>query len=89
MSKARKLTNHEEIKRWAEERGAHPAVVEGTEGGDGGVGVLRLDFDGKEENLRSIDWETFFDTFESKKLALLAQEEIDGETSRFAKFVER
>jgi hypothetical protein len=36
-----------------------------------------------------VDWETFFQTFEAKNLALLAQDEIDGGMSKFFKFVER
>ena len=53
------------------------------------AGILRFDFDGGEESLEEVDWETFFQTFEDKKLALLAQDEIDGGKSRFFKFVER
>jgi hypothetical protein len=88
MSEARKITDHEEIVRWAEERGGVPSVAKGTEDGPG-AGVLRFDFDGREESLEEIDWNTFFETFEERKLALLAQDEIEGKTSRFFKFIER
>jgi hypothetical protein len=44
-SSARLLTDHEEIRNWAEERGGMPAGVKGT-GGDGGVGMVRIDFPG-------------------------------------------
>jgi len=89
MSEARRITDHDEIRKWAEARNAVPTVVKGTEGGGPGVGVLRFDFDAPEEGLEEVDWDTFFGTFEKRKLALLAQDEIDGETSRFFKFVER
>jgi hypothetical protein len=89
MSEARKITDHDEIRRWAEERGGVPTVAKGTEGRGQGAGVLRFDFDGREESLEEIDWDTFFETFEEKQLALLAQDEIDGKKSRFFKFVER
>lgn len=89
MSAAKKLTDHDEIRKWAEERGGRPVVVKGTEGGEG-AGLLRFDFDKPDEKLREIDWETFFETFEEKGLALLAQEETgSGDTSRFFKFVQR
>ncbi len=38
-------TDHEEIRRWAEERGARPARVRRT-GRDGDPGMIRLDFPG-------------------------------------------
>ena len=88
MSEARKITDHAEIRTWAEARGAVPSVVEGTEGGKG-AGVLRFDFGEREPRLKEVDWDTFFKTFDSRRLALLAQDEIDGKTSRFFKFVER
>jgi hypothetical protein len=89
MAKARKIVDHAEIRRWAEERGGLPTVVKGTERGGRGAGVLRFEFDPGEERLREVDWDTFFETFEEKQLALLAQDEIDGKTSRFFKFVAR
>jgi hypothetical protein len=89
MSEARKITNHDEIRRWAEERGGIPTVAKGTEEGGEGAGVLRFDFGKREESLEEIDWDTFFETFDDRNLALLAQDEIDGKKSRFFKFVER
>jgi hypothetical protein len=89
MSEARKITDHEEIRDWAEQRGGVPSVVKDTERHGSGAGILRFDFDGQEESLKKVDWDTFFKTFEEKKLALLAQDEVDGGTSRFFKFIER
>lgn len=89
MSQAEKITDHASIRSWAEERGGRPAMVEGTSQDGMGVGVLRFDFGGDDEDLREIDWDTFFDTFERKKLALLAEPASDGETSRFFKFIAR
>ena len=89
MSEARKITDHDEVRRWAEERGGVPTVAKGTERGGEGAGVLRFDFGAREQSLEEIDWDTFFETFEEKQLALLAQDEIDGKKSRFFKFVER
>ena len=85
MSEAKTTTNHDEIKRWAEKRDGHPAVVRT----DGPGGILRIDFGEPEENLEEVSWNEFFDIFEKNDLAFLYQEEIDGGKSRFNKFVER
>jgi hypothetical protein len=83
MTSATATTNHEEIRRWAEERGGHPARVEGTN-------ILRIDFDeprgNDDDRLERIGWDEFFKVFDRNKLAFLHDEEPD---SRFNKFVER
>ncbi|HZS54543.1 MAG TPA: hypothetical protein VFA65_09085 [Bryobacteraceae bacterium] len=81
--------DHEEIRRWAEERGAEPACVKGT-GDEGDIGMLRLDFPGYsgEESLQHITWDEFFQKFDERKLALVYQEETaGGERSNFNKLV--
>jgi len=89
MSEAAKTTDHEEIRRWAEERGGRPARVAST-ADKGGGGLLRIDFGEPEESLEEIAWETFFDIFERTRLALLLQDRTeDGGMSRFSKFVDR
>lgn len=76
-------THHEVIKEWAEERGATPATVEGTEHGDQ-LGVLRLDFSGDNENLRHVSWEEWFETFDVRRLNFIYQENRrDGRQSNF------
>ncbi len=55
-----------------------------------GEGILRVDFQEPDENLREIGWDEFFDTFEDRKLAFLYQDKTsDGQDSRFFKFVNR
>jgi hypothetical protein len=84
-------TDHETIRRWAEERGAKPSAVKGTGKGDD-TGVIRLDFPGfsGEGKLEEISWEDFFDKFEESKLALIYQEQTaDGKKSNFNKLVSR
>lgn len=89
MSQAKTITDHDAIRRWAEDRGGRPARVAATAGKDGG-GVLRFDFGDKDDALEEIDWETFFQIFDENDLALLEQDETkDGKTSRFSKFVQR
>ena len=89
MGQARKITDHDEIRTWAEERGGRPAKVKGVGQGEG-EGILRFDFGEKDDRLEPISWDEFFDIFDDNDLALLEQEETkSGGTSRFSKFVER
>jgi hypothetical protein len=84
-------TDHDEIRRWAEERGAKPTCVRGT-GGGGDIGMLRLDFPGYsgEESLQPISWDEWFDKFDERGLALLHQQTTaGGERSNFNKLVSR
>ena len=84
-------TDHDEIKRWVEERGGHPAQVKGTEKGRS-AGLLRIDYPGYsgDDRLEEITWEEFFDAFEKNELAFLYQDETkDGKQSRFSKLVDR
>jgi hypothetical protein len=84
-------TDHEEIRKWAEDRGAKPACVRGT-GAKNDVGMLRLDFPGYtgEDKLQPISWDDWFEKFDERKLALVYQEETaDGEKSNFNKLISR
>ncbi len=86
---SKQTTDHETIRRWAEERGGKPARVSGTGDGDD-PGVLRIDFAGDEDNLEEISWDEWFEAFEENNLAFLYQEETEGgEESRFSKLVSR
>lgn len=85
MVTATKTTNHEEIRRWVEERGGKPARVKRTRG----TGyLLRINFPGYsgQTAMEDISWEDFFIEFEKSNLAFLFQPES---RNRFNKFVER
>jgi hypothetical protein len=84
-------TDHQEIRRWVEQRGGTPACVKGT-GGRGDAGVLRIDFPGYsgEDSLQPMDWDEWFEKFDRENLALLLQERTrGGGESRFAKLIQR
>jgi hypothetical protein len=83
-------TDHDKIRKWAEERKAHPACVKGT-GSKDDVGLLRLDFPGySEEKLQEITWDEFFEKFDERELALVYQEKTaEGQVSNFNKLVSR
>ncbi|HZU25637.1 MAG TPA: hypothetical protein VFA04_08950 [Bryobacteraceae bacterium] len=83
------LTDHDEIREWAEQRNASPACVRGT-GGRGDTGMLRLDFPGYsgETSLEHIDWDEWFQKFDEKNLALLVEGE-GGSAPNFNKLVSR
>jgi hypothetical protein len=88
-SQSRTLTDHEEIRRWAEERGARPACVRGT-GGSGDIGMLRIDFPGYsgETSLEHIGWDEWFDKFDERGLAMLVQDTTaGGQKSNFNKII--
>jgi hypothetical protein len=82
-------TDHDEIRRWVEERLGKPATVRGT--GKNEPGILRINFPGyNEARLESITWDQFFKKFDEKRLAFLYQDKTrSGEPSRFFKFVGR
>lgn len=79
--------DHETIIRWAEERRAVPATIEGTEH-EGRPGVLRFDFAGYGGGrLHDIDWDSWFQTFDVRELVFLYQEHLkNGNQSNFFKF---
>lgn len=82
-------TDHDEIRKWVEERDGKPATVKGT-GKE--AGILRIDFPGYsgEESLKEITWDEFFRKFEESNLQFLYQEETSsGKQSRFCKFISR
>jgi hypothetical protein len=88
---ARTTTDHDEIRRWVEERGGRPAAVRGT-GQEQGPGLLRIDFPGygDEESLEEISWDDFFEKFDRSRLAFLYQDETSsGGESRFSKLISR
>ena len=84
MSESKTTTNHDEIRRWVEERGGSPARVKETE-------LLRIDYPGftGDDTLERISWEDFFAAFDENKLAFLYQDKLEsGETSRFSKLID-
>lgn len=91
MSGERYLTrNHKRIRRWAEARKGKPAAVKET-GSDSDPGIIRIDFPGYsgKESLERIDWDTWFQKFDSNDLVLLFQETTSGgEDSNFNKLID-
>lgn len=81
-------TNHDEIRQWVEARGGFPATVAGTESRGEEAGLLRIDYPGfsGKDTLERIDWDTWFEKFDSENLAFLYQ---DKKNSRFSKLVRR
>ncbi len=80
--------DHDEIRRWAEERGGKPSHVKDT-GSEEDIGILRIDFPGYSEGrLESITWEQFFEKFDERNLSFVYQEQTaGGERSNFNKLV--
>lgn len=90
MTTSTMTTDHETIRKWAQERGGKPAAVKRTGGGD--VGIIRIDFPGYsgKQSLEEITWDEFFEKFEEAGLAMVFQEETEsGQKSNFNKLVKR
>ena len=80
--------DHDEIRRWAEERGGQPACVKGTRSGESCL--LRIDFPGGagSESLDPMSWDDFFQVLDERGLVFLYQDrKADGEQSTFNKLV--
>ena len=77
MPSTRTTNDHEEIRRWAEERGGRPAAVIDPRQ-KSIAGGLRIDFPGFDigEDLQEITWTEFFDRFEEENLTFIFQEEL-------------
>jgi hypothetical protein len=77
-------TDHDVIRQWAEDRGAKPATVPGSDYG-GRPGRLLFDFPGYGgEDLKEISWEDWFRTFDERGLNFLYQEhKKEGAQSNF------
>jgi hypothetical protein len=91
MALSKTTRDHNEIRRWAEARGAVPAEVRGTERGDE-PGILRFEFPNapnhNDSKLEEISWDDFFAKFDERGLELVYQEKTaDGAESNFNKLV--
>lgn len=84
---AHATTDHKQIRQLAEAKGGKPAAVDRTHQGDD-VGIIRIMFPNNpqsdHQSLVEISWDAFFREFESRKLALLYEDD-----SLFSKIVGR
>ena len=75
--------NPDVIRRWADERGARPAIA-GRRNPQDPPRVLRLDFPGYRGDLEPISWDEWFRTFTERGLLFVFQEhKADGIPSNF------
>ena len=91
MTLSRTTRDHDEIRRWAEARGAVPAEVKGAER-DGETGIIRFEFPKapghNDSKLEEISWEDFFEKFDENNLELVYQEQTaEGQKSNFNKLI--
>lgn len=87
MADSKSTTDHDTIRKWADERDGKPSVVvrDGKE-----TELLRINFPGYgEENLKEIDWEKWFNIFDKNSLQLIYQDTTNTGKSNFNKIVER
>lgn len=91
MALSKTTRDHNEIRRWAEKRGAIPAEVTGTER-NGETGILRFEFpkapNHNDSKLNEISWDDFFEKFDERGLELVYQDvTAEGAESNFNKLV--
>lgn len=81
------MRTHELIKRWADERQAHPASVHGSVH-DGHPGVLRFGFPGYSEGrLEEVSGDDWFAAFDEREPVLMHQEHLkNGPQASFFRF---
>ncbi len=94
MSKhlTRMTTDHDTIRKWAEERGGHPAAVKSTRKEGAEIGIIRIDFPGYSggQSLEEIPWDEFFEKFDDSDLVFMYEDETsEGEKSHFNRLVTR
>jgi hypothetical protein len=85
MPGARRTTDHDAIRQWAEERGGRPVRAR-----DGEEARLRIEFPDEDVSapLEPIDWDEFFAELDAAGLEFLYQELYDdGAPSRFHRVV--
>ncbi len=75
---AETTTDHDTIRKWAENNGGKPAAVDRTHQGDD-VGIVRIMFASNKQSdhdaLVEISWDEFFEQFEESKLALVYEKD--------------
>lgn len=91
MALSKTTQDHDEIRRWAEARGAQPAEVASTHRKNE-PGILRFCFpkapNRNDSSLKEISWDEFFEKFDESNLELVYQEKTAaGEESNFNKLV--
>jgi len=87
-SSSKITSDHQEIRRWVEERDGQPAHIAGT--GDGDIGILRIAFENENGGLEPVSWDNFFHKFDKEGLQFLYQEQTaDGKPSRFNKIISK
>jgi hypothetical protein len=79
-----KLTaDHAEIRRWVEEHGGRPELVDVADGRD----RLAVAFDA--DDGRPVSWEEFFERFDRESLAFAYDPDGNGDATATAKLVSR
>ena len=80
-------TDHDEIRRWADDRHASPATIDDPQNPEG-IGALRFDFDfgfdTETSDLRQISWDQWLAAFDERGLSFSYQDtRADGTPSNY------
>ena len=89
-AEAHVMTNHKDIRQWAEERGGTPATIKNTKKTQEPSICIHLPNEDQDASLIEISWEAWFEIFDRENLALICREETAfGEASHFYQIVNR
>ncbi len=73
-----RTTDHDEIRKWVEEKGGEPAVIKGVSGSEG-EGILTLVFGQPGPDVQVISWQEFFNTFEDNELRFRYEDPVPAD----------
>ena len=79
----RLTADHAEIRRWVEEHGGHPGLVQVDDGRE------RLAVAFESGDCQRVSWDEFFERFDRESLAFAYEPDGNGEAASSAKLVSR
>lgn len=90
MSTTETTTDHDTIRKWAQQHGGKPARIVGTGAKDPheNAGLIRIEFREPNDKFEEIEWDDFFNQMDENGLAMILQHQhADGSPTTFNRFI--